>query len=79
MELLWDGNGGTPRKDMGPVEILWDGDGVSLGVWKKKQTENITLPHTTDAGGNNLQVFFKISLKPKTFFAFQRSRFYLLN
>ena len=26
MEWRW----GTPRKDMGPVEVLWDLDGVTL-------------------------------------------------
>ena len=28
VEVLWDGDGVPPRKDMGPVQVLWDGDGV---------------------------------------------------
>ena len=40
---------GTPRKDMGPVEVLWDGDGVPPGC---EQTENITSRHTAYAVGN---------------------------
>ena len=34
---------GSPRKNMGPVEVLWDGDGVPPGC---QQTENITSRHT---------------------------------
>ena len=45
---------GTPRKDMGPVEVLWDGDGVPPCVWTIKQTETITFPHPLDSGGTNL-------------------------
>ena len=43
---------GTPRKDMGPVEELWDGDGVPHWVWTNKQTETVTFPHPSEAGGN---------------------------
>ena len=30
VELLWDGDGVPPEKDLGPEEekVLWDGDGV---------------------------------------------------
>ena len=45
---------GTPRKDMGPVEVLWDGEGVLPSpVWTNKQTETITFPHPSEAGGKN--------------------------
>ena len=50
MEWRW----GTPRKDMGPVEVLWDGDGAPPPqVWTDKQTETNTFPHPSDAGGND--------------------------
>ena len=54
MEVLWDGDGVSPRKDMGPVEVLWDGDGVNPPprVWTDKQTENVTSCRTSYAGGN---------------------------
>ena len=43
----------APRKDMRPVEVLWDGDKVHTAVWTDKQTETITFPHPSDAGGKN--------------------------
>ena len=39
-------------KDMGPEEVLWDGDEILPWVWTDKQTEPITFPHPSDAGGN---------------------------
>ena len=45
MEVMWDGDGGTPRKDMGPVEVLWDGEWVTSpertwDQWKHYGIEN---------------------------------------
>ena len=47
---------GVPtRKDMGPVKVLWDGD---RGIPRQcEQTENITYPHSLDAGGKNKSIF----------------------
>ena len=53
---VWDGDEGTSRKVMWPVEVLWDRDGVNHtpppGVnwhtnWK------YYLPHPSDLGGKN--------------------------
>ena len=53
VEVLWDGDEDTPRKDMGSVELLWDGDGV-LHPPVNRQTPVKTVPYrrTTYAGLN---------------------------
>ena len=38
-------------RDLGSVEVLWDGGGVPPS--QREQTENITFPHPSDAGGIN--------------------------
>ena len=53
VEVLWGGYRVPPRKDMGPVEVLWDGNGAPPpSVWTDRETETITFPHPSDAGGN---------------------------
>ena len=58
----WDW--GTPRKDLEPEtrQRTWD-CGIPR-VWTDKQTENITFPHLSDAGGKYLiigDIFFQES------------------
>ena len=44
MEVLWDGDGVPPEKDIRPVEVLWDGDGVPPPCEKTDTCENGTCP-----------------------------------
>ena len=46
---------GTPRKDMGLVEVLWDGNGVTPLYPVDRQTPVKTVPsrRTTYAGGKH--------------------------
>ena len=70
VEVLWDGDGvppgkdmgqwgrrwGTPRKNMGPVEVLWEGDRVTPPPNPGcEQTEYITCRSTWYTGGKKIE------------------------
>ena len=53
---------GTPRKDMGPMEVLWDGDGLHSPHVDRQinACENITSHRATYVGGKC--VIFTVSI-----------------